>query len=233
MGEKNISNIILIGILILTFSIASIGVGIAQPQNNQANQTPNNQSNPQIQGDIGILETTITSFSNTRPVTEVNPESLSGKIRVEQAFLDDTSVELIRNTSTNYTLNINVTGNAKNVTFYLQQQAVISSLNITNLEDYVTMYLDGEQHSFITTKAGPGNSPWIAFNIEKFSTRTITFNVDEQIQNQDDTETENQQNQTPQNNTEETQQQPGLGYIIALIGIMLSFITIYSKRNKN
>ncbi len=232
MDKTNISDIVLIGIIVFCLSTTTIGGAVAQPQNSQANQTPNNQNNSQIRGDIGILEGTITSFSNTRPVQKVNPNSLSGKIRVEQTFLDNTSVELIRNTSTNYTLNINVTGDAENVTFYIHQRAVISSQNITNLEDYVTMYVDSVQHSFITTKEEGVNSTWITFNIKRFSTRTITFSIDEQIQNQDSSETQDQQNKTQQNNTDQTQQQPGFGYIVALIGIMLSFITIYSKRNK-
>jgi PGF-CTERM protein len=38
------------------------------------------------------------------------------------------------------------------------------------------MYLDGEIHPFtVDESAGPGDSPWIAFNVPHFSTRTVTF----------------------------------------------------------
>lgn len=48
-------------------------------------------------------------------------------------------MNLTRNTATDYTLAINVTEDASNVTFYLQKQAVTASQNISN----VTAYLDG------------------------------------------------------------------------------------------
>ncbi|MFB6198760.1 MAG: CARDB domain-containing protein, partial [Halobacteriaceae archaeon] len=93
----------------------------------------------------------LASFTSTAALTaqQTTPDSLSG----------------------NYTLQITVTGNATNVTFFLQRQAVESSQNISN----VTMYLDGQNHTFYDTTAGPGNSPWLLFEINHFSTRTVSF----------------------------------------------------------
>jgi len=58
------------------------------------------------------------------------------------------------------------------VTFFLNSQAVEASQNVTN----VTAYLDGEEMNFtVDEDAGPGNSPWIAFEVNHFSTRTVSF----------------------------------------------------------
>jgi hypothetical protein len=123
-------------------------------------------------GSAGAPPAELASFSNTTSPGSVSPPSLSGKLRVESAVADNVSVELLRETQTNYSLAITAPGSATNVTFYLQSQAVESSQNIQN----VTMYLDGERQSFyVDSSAGPGNSPWIAFQIDHFSTRTVSF----------------------------------------------------------
>jgi hypothetical protein len=113
----------------------------------------------------------VAEFVGTSPLgpDQVDPNSLSGKIRVESQHVDNTTVDLARETSTNYTLDITVTGNATNVTFYLQKQAVEASQDIEN----VTMEVDGEPAEFGINESGGEN--WITFEIEHFSTRTVTF----------------------------------------------------------
>ena len=113
----------------------------------------------------------VAEFVGTSPLgpDQVDPNSLSGKIRVESQHVDNTTVDLARETSTNYTLDITVTGNATNVTFYLQKQAVEASQDIEN----VSMEVDGEPAEFGINESGGEN--WITFEIEHFSTRTVTF----------------------------------------------------------
>jgi hypothetical protein len=116
----------------------------------------------------------LAAFKNTSALTaqQTEPNSLAGKIRVESDLLENTSVELVTSSATEYTLNITVTEEAENVTFFLQSQAIESSQDIEN----VTAYLDGEKMDFyVDESAGPGNSPWILFEVDHFSTRTVTF----------------------------------------------------------
>lgn len=114
----------------------------------------------------------VAEFVGTSPLSgpeKVDPVSLSGKIRVESQHLENTTAELVRNGSTNFTLDITVTGNATNVTFFLNKQAVEASQNIEN----VTMEVDGEPAEFGVNESGGEN--WIMFEIEHFSTRTVAF----------------------------------------------------------
>ena len=117
----------------------------------------------------------VAEFVDTSPLSgpdEVEPVSLSGKIRVESQHLENTTAELVRNSSTEFTLDITVTGNATNVTFFLNKQAVEASQDIEN----VTMEVDGEPAEFGVNESG-GES-WIVFEIEQFSTRTVAFTSD-------------------------------------------------------
>jgi len=114
----------------------------------------------------------VSEFVGTSPLAgpdKVDPVSLSGKIRVESQYLENTTAELVRNSSTDFTLDLTVTGNATNVTFFLNKQAVEASQNISN----VTMEVDGEPAEFGVNESGGEN--WIVFEIEEFSTRTVTF----------------------------------------------------------
>lgn len=112
----------------------------------------------------------VEGFLETSPLSadQTDPNSLAGKIRVESQYKDNTTVTLRKNTTTNYTLAITIP-NGTNVTFYLQQQAVAASQNISN----VTASVGGQQVAFGTTKAS--NSNWITFQIDHFSTRTVSF----------------------------------------------------------
>ncbi len=112
------------------------------------------------------------AFAETIPLRgqQVDPSSLGGKFRVEDEHHPNTSVRLVTDNETNTSFEITVTGNATNVTFYVQTQAVASSQNLEN----VTATLDGDAMTFYAD-AGPGNSPWIAFQIDHFSTRTVSF----------------------------------------------------------
>jgi hypothetical protein len=136
--------------------------------------TPTPQATATPTPDDGADDDRPASFVETKPLDEnqTNPDTLAGKLRVEREHHANTTVNLTRNTASNYTMEITVTGDATNVTFFLQQQAVASSQNISN----VTMYLDGEEHEYtVDTDAGPGNSPWIRFVVPHFSTRQVSF----------------------------------------------------------
>jgi uncharacterized GH25 family protein len=120
----------------------------------------------------GDLPERLASFTDTSDPGEVDSNSLSGKIRAETTVAEDVEVELLRNTPTNYSLAITAPNGTENVTFYLQSQAIESSQDIDN----VTMYLDSEQRDFyVDEDAGPGQSPWVGFEVDEFSTRTVTF----------------------------------------------------------
>lgn len=128
----------------------------------------------------GNLSRDVASFAETSPLTaqQVDPNSLSGKLRVESAHKANTSADLARNSSSNYTLNLTVTGNATNVTFYLQKQAVAASQNISN----VTAYLDGDQFNFSVKQV---HGQWLVFVVDHFSTRTVTFASTDGLQARD------------------------------------------------
>jgi hypothetical protein len=116
----------------------------------------------------------VAAFQDTSPLdaNKTDPSSLAGQLRVESDLKENTSVTLTTNSSTEYSLNITVTEEAENVTFFLQSKAVESSQDIEN----ITAYLDGEEMEFyVDESAGPGNSPWILFEVDHFSTRTVTF----------------------------------------------------------
>ena len=113
----------------------------------------------------------VAEFIQTSPLGpgQVEPNSLSGKIRVESQHVDNTTIELTNDTATNSSMDITVTGNATNVTFYLQKQAVEASQDIENM----TVEVDGEPVEFGVAEEGGGN--WVTFEVEHFSTRTVTF----------------------------------------------------------
>lgn len=113
----------------------------------------------------------VAKFLNTSPLhpSQVDPNSLAGKIRVESQHVDNTTIELVNANATETEINITVTGNATNVTFYLQKQAVEASQDIDN----ITMKVDGQPAEFGANQSKGGN--WIVFEIEHFSTRTVTF----------------------------------------------------------
>ena len=56
------------------------------------------------------------------------------------------------------------------MTFYLQQQALEASQDLDN----VSVYVDGAEIE-LHEDAGPGNSPWMAIEVDHFSTRTVSF----------------------------------------------------------
>jgi len=149
---------------------AVISVNDSADTPNGTDDRANNQPGPS-----GSPPARFAAFQATRSLggNQAEPASLAGKLRVESMFHDATEVTLTTNISTEYTLNLTVTAaNATNVTFYLQQQAVEALQDIDN----VTMYLDDERRNFyVDQKAGAGNSPWIAFEVDHFSTRTVSF----------------------------------------------------------
>jgi PKD repeat protein len=131
-----------------------------------------------VSGNLTIeSESRFAAFGETTGInrSRATPESLADKLRVESDVASETLVELRRNTTTTYSVALTAPDDATNVTFYLQTQAISASQDV----DGLTMYLDGEEHPFVVNESiGPGNSPWVAFNVPHFSTRTVTFSTD-------------------------------------------------------
>jgi len=170
--------------LVALGAVAGIAVaqgppGDAGPSDNVTTGTPENATaGPPDNVTVGPSENVtvgppdgVAEFRSTLTLHpgQAEPNSLAGKIRVESEHTSNTSVELLNDNSTETSLNTTVTGNATNVTFYLQKQAVEASQDIEN----VTMDVDGEPAEFSVNQSRGGN--WIVFEIEHFSTRTVTF----------------------------------------------------------
>lgn len=146
--------------------------GIAAADNASADDaTAGNTTDDVTAGPVDGLPAGVESFENTSALDarQTNPASLAGTIRVESAYADDASIDLRRNSSSEYTLSIAITGNATNVSFYLQREAVASSQNLSD----VVAEVDGEPTAFGTADAN--DTGWVAFEIDQFSTRTVTF----------------------------------------------------------
>lgn len=119
-------------------------------------------------------------FGNTTAITENqtvdNSSELAGKIRIEEQYLNNTTVSLAGNTTGNYTFVVNVTHGdnetVENVTMFVQEQAVESSTGV-NLSQ-VTLEINGNAVDYYDD-AGPGNSPWVGFVVPQFTENTITF----------------------------------------------------------
>jgi hypothetical protein len=99
-----------------------------------------------------------------------NDTSLAGKVRVESGYAANTTIELVNNSTDNATLAITVTGNASDVTFYINQNAIEASQNI----DTLLLSVDGKTQQFGEVEQGPG--AWIGFEVDHFSTRIVTLN---------------------------------------------------------
>lgn len=140
-------------------------------------QGPPNGTDPGNESDSGGqddgMPEGVESFVATTPLgpDRVEPASLAGKLRVEDEYAENTTVELVRNTSEEYSLAITIP-NATNVTFYLNTEAIEESQNVTN----VTAQVDGEVIATGLTERS--NGPWIGFEIDHFSTRTVTFTTE-------------------------------------------------------
>jgi hypothetical protein len=148
------------------YSSGTVQIGTELNDSAPANDTGDNTTTGPAEPADGL-----TSFTGTSRPDEVTPNSLRGKIRAEAAVAADVEVELLRDTATNYSLAITAPNGTENVTFYLQSRAVKSSQKIDNL----TMYIDNERQAFhVDESAGPGQSPWLGFRIDEFSTRTVT-----------------------------------------------------------
>jgi hypothetical protein len=126
--------------------------------------------------DAGDAPASLAPFGGTTAITpgpntgSVSPPSLAGKIRVESQYAAATSVAVERNSSTNYTLVVDVTDeNATNVTFYVNVEAISASQDV----EAVKAKLDSRTVDF--TEAEARGSAWIAVEIDHFSERRLTF----------------------------------------------------------
>jgi len=120
------------------------------------------------------------SFADFGPETEPGAKAdltgvEPGMVRIEEGYASDTTIELVRNDRTNFTLDIEVTGDAENVTFYLNTNAIQASQHIEGLEAYV----DGEETVFGEVTNARGG--WIAFEVDHFSERRITFETESNV----------------------------------------------------
>jgi YD repeat-containing protein len=114
-------------------------------------------------------------FSQTRTIGPDqiegdNQTSLSGKVRVESQYATNASIELLNNTEDNATLAIDVSGNATDVTFYINEAAIKASQNIDNL----TLTIDGQPETFGRVEA---QGAWVAFEVDHFSTRIVSMST--------------------------------------------------------
>jgi hypothetical protein len=114
-------------------------------------------------------------FSRTRTIgpdqiESDNQTSLSGKVRVESEFATNASIKLLNNTEDNATLAIDVSGNATDVTFYINERAIKASQNIDNL----TLTIDGQPETFGRVEA---QGAWVAFEVDHFSTRIVSMST--------------------------------------------------------
>jgi hypothetical protein len=98
-----------------------------------------------------------------------------GMVQIEREYAAATSIELVRNDRTNFTLDIEVTGNATNVTFYVNVGAIEAAENIEGLEAYI----DGEATAFGEVRNAQGG--WIAFEVDHFSERRVTFETESAV----------------------------------------------------
>ncbi len=137
--------------------------GDAGPPDNVTTGPPDNVTTGPPEG--------VAEFLSTSPLGpgQVDPNSLSGNMRVESEHAANTTVELTNNNETETSLDVTVTGNATNVTFYVQKQAVEAAHDIEN----VTVAVDGEGVDFGVADHAGGN--WIGFEVDHFSTRTVTI----------------------------------------------------------
>ncbi|WP_299331840.1 PKD domain-containing protein, partial [Haloplanus sp.] len=122
-----------------------------------------------------LLPPEATAFEDTTTPSSdrITPPGLADRLRVESDAVTNTSVERTANDSGVYALSIDVTGDATNVTFYLNASEVSAALG--GLED-AQLLVDGEGESFWTERAD--GQRWVAFVIEEFSTRQVAFATD-------------------------------------------------------
>jgi hypothetical protein len=139
---------------------------VGPPENDTAGPPENVTAGP-VEG----MPTGVAAFLETSPLDpgSVDPASLSGKIRVEREHEANTTVTMTENSTNRTSMEINVTGHAENVTFFVQTDAVAASQNVSN----VTAMVDGDPiHYGLTNES---NQSWIGFEVDHFSTRTVTF----------------------------------------------------------
>jgi hypothetical protein len=117
----------------------------------------------------------VEAFTNTTALTssQVSPNSLAGKIRVESAYASNTTIDLEENSTNSTSFNVTVTGHAENVTFFFQTEAIAASQNVSN----VTAMVDGKPIHFGLTNAS--GSSWVGIEVDHFSSRTVTFSTNE------------------------------------------------------
>lgn len=121
----------------------------------------------------------IQKFTDTKTIESVQNDTngtIEGAIRVDEEYHENTTITLNESNGTVLSMSIEIPSelNATNVTFFLQQSAVENQTgaNISN----VSMFLDSGNHDwFVDESAGPGNSPWVLFEVPEFSERNVTF----------------------------------------------------------
>lgn len=153
---------VIIGIVTISMiAVAGMGAVVAQ-DDNTANVGPSN-STPD----------SVANFTNTSPVADsnLNNNSLSGKFRVESDEVNSTYITLDSNSTTEYSVLINNTNNASNVTIFTNKNAIENSQNISEF----ALSVNGTDTEFYEGST-VGNSGWVAYEVD-FSTKEVTFSV--------------------------------------------------------
>jgi parallel beta-helix repeat protein len=114
-------------------------------------------------GLVALSETTPLSASQVSP-------ALADQLRVEPTVAPSLTAELLRNTSSEYTLDVNASEDAQNVSLYLKASTLTTAIgNLSN----VTLYVDGTSQPFYVEQAD--GVRWVGFEVDHFSNRTISF----------------------------------------------------------
>lgn len=113
-----------------------------------------------------------------------NNSTNESAIKVDKEWRDETYINITEETRvTDRNLSGNVTpqlvfditinnDSADNVTFYVQKDVVEQADSVDNLSMLVN---NNSSRFYVDEDAGPGNSPWVLFTIEDFSTNTVKF----------------------------------------------------------
>lgn len=151
---------------IMIFAIMGAGIGTVSAQDSQM---PDHAGPPDdIKNWTSTHPVSVDSFENNE--TE---EILEGAMRVDNEYSDNVSLNITESEG-NFSFDITIPSEleATNVSFYVNQEVVESAGEISNL----SLLIDDEDSDFyIDNEAGPGESPWVLFQVDEFSTKGVEF----------------------------------------------------------
>lgn len=127
----------------------------------------------------------MSTWTNTDSIPEVDLVDTSGDylvdgndslIRAQEEHIGDISVNV---TEVNESMVMDITGptGEENVSFFIQSDAVDE--NINGSVESADLLINGTESDFyVDEDAGPGQSPWIYFEVPHFSTQSVAFEAD-------------------------------------------------------